>query len=70
MKKISVLIAGRHTTSFSLEEEFYDAFISIVKERNITINQLVTEIDKERTTPNLSSAIRIYILKTLQQKLR
>lgn len=69
MKKISILIAGRHTTSLSLEEEFYTALVNIAKEKNTTINRLVTEIDKERTTANLSSAIRIYILKTLQEKL-
>lgn len=69
MKKISVLIAKRHATSLSLEEEFYNALIHIAKERNLTVNQLVTEIDKERTAPNLSSAIRIYILNTLLQKL-
>ena len=69
MKKISILIAGRHATSLSLEEEFYTALVNIAKEKNTTINRLVTEIDKERTTANLSSAIRIYILKTLQEKL-
>ncbi len=70
MKKVSVLIAGRHATSLSLEEEFYNALMAIAGEKNTTINQLVTEIDKERTTANLSSAIRIYILKSLEEKLK
>ncbi|MCM1323603.1 MAG: ribbon-helix-helix domain-containing protein [Acetobacter sp.] len=69
MKKFSIMIAGRHATSVSLEEEFYCALINIVRERQTTLNQLVTEIDKERTTPNLSSALRLYVLKTLQEKL-
>lgn len=69
MKKISVLIAGRHTTSLSLEVEFYDALVRIAQEKDIPLNRLITEIDRERTVPNLSSAIRIYILKTLQKKL-
>lgn len=69
MKKFSVIIANRHATSISLEPEFYGALLAIAKENNITLNQLVTEIDKNRTTANLSSALRIYVLQTLQKKL-
>lgn len=69
MKKFSVLIAGRHATSISLEEEFYQALISIAQEENIALNALITQIDKNRTSLNLSSAIRLYILKYLQQKI-
>ena len=69
MKKFSVCIAGRHATSISLEEEFYQALIAIAQEKNIPLNNLITLIDKSRTTNNLSSAIRLYILKDLQQKI-
>ncbi len=68
MKKYSVIIAKRHTTSISLEEEFYQALCLISKEQNISPNELITQIDKNRTTDNLSSAIRLYILKYFQQK--
>lgn len=70
MKKYSVIIAGQHSTSISLEEDFYQALLDIAKEKNITPFALITEIDLARTTPNLSSAIRIYILKYLQDKLK
>ncbi len=70
MKKYSVIIAGQHSTSISLEEEFYQALLNIAKEKNITPFALITDIDTTRTTPNLSSAIRIYILKYLQEKLK
>lgn len=69
MKKFSVIIANQHTTSISLEEEFYEALCNIARERKLSPNKLITEIDKTRTTPNLSSAIRLYILKSLQKKL-
>ena len=62
MIKISVLIAGRHATSISLEPEFYTELLQIAQKQNISINQLITEIDSQRTTNNLSGAIRIYIL--------
>ncbi len=66
MRKQSVVIAGRHQTSISLEDEFYAELAAIAKERNISINQLVTEIDSSRRSENLSSAIRIYILAYLK----
>lgn len=66
MKKISVIIANRHQTSISLEEDFWLEFQKIAQEKNISINQLVTEIDSTRELDNLSSAIRIYILKHLK----
>ena len=66
MRKISVIIAGRHATSICLEEEFYEELKKIANNRNISLNALVTEIDKYREKENLSSAIRVYILKYLQ----
>lgn len=66
MKKISVIIANRHQTSISLEQEFWDEFQKIAQEKNLSINQLVTEIDSKRELENLSSAIRIYILNYLK----
>lgn len=69
MKKFSIVIAGRHATSISLEDEFYQAFQELAKEKKLTLNELATQIDKERVTTNLSSAIRLYILKSLQEKI-
>ena len=67
MKKISVLIAGKHSTSISLEEDFYNELLEIARKKNISINNLITKIDKERKTNNLSSAIRLYILSYYKQ---
>lgn len=69
MKKISVLIAGQHHTSITLEEEFYNALKSIAKRDNLTLNALITQIDAQRQNLNLSSAIRIYILQDFQSQL-
>lgn len=67
MKKRSVVITG-HRTSVSLENAFWDALKAIAVKRNFTVNQLVTEIDKQRDG-NLSSAIRVYVLTSLQTDL-
>ena len=68
MKKKSVVIAGRHSTSISLEDEFLKELAKIKKKKGVSINQLVTEIDSKREHENLSSAIRIYILKYLKKQ--
>ncbi len=69
MQKISVLIAGKHSTSISLEEEFYSELLTIASEKKISRNDLITLIDRNRNTANLSSAIRIYILNYYKNKL-
>lgn len=70
MIKISVLIAGQHATSISLEDEFFREFINIAKEKHLSRNELVTIIDRERTVDNLSSAIRLYVLKYYKDKVQ
>ncbi|MBM85520.1 MAG: aryl-sulfate sulfotransferase [Rhodospirillaceae bacterium] len=63
VKKRSVLIAG-HSTSISLEQEFWNALRKVAAGRDQSINDLVTEIDQSRVG-NLSSAIRVFILREL-----
>lgn len=70
MKKKSVIIAGRHQTSISIEDIFWNELQKIAKEKGLTINRLVTEIDSLRESDNLSSAIRIYIMRELLKKIK
>lgn len=60
IKKRSVVISG-HRTSVSLENAFWYALKEIATAKGQTVNQLVTEIDSDRTG-NLSSAIRVHVL--------
>jgi len=60
IKKRSVILDG-HRTSVSLENAFWTDLKRFAANRGITVNQLVTEIDRDRTG-NLSSAIRVYVL--------
>mgnify|MGYP003339395455 FL=1 len=60
--KHSVTIAG-HRTSISLEPEFWSALREIAKRNNRSLGAEIAAIDAERGTRNLSSAIRVYVLK-------
>lgn len=68
MKKHSVIIANRHETSISLEDEFWTELLILAQAKGLSINQIVTKIDQEKTNPNLSSAIRVYILNHFKAK--
>ena len=61
IRKHSVRLAG-HQTSVSIEDAFWDQLILIAREQDLSINSLITQLDADRTG-NLSSAIRIYVLK-------
>ena len=63
--KHSVTLRG-HRTSISLEPEFWEAFRRIATARDQTINGLVIEIDEGRGDVGLASAIRVFVLKSLQ----
>ena len=61
--KRSVVVSG-HRTSVSLENPFWDVLTQIATDQNVSLNKLVTEIDRQRDG-NLSSALRVYVLKKL-----
>lgn len=65
LKKRSIDIDG-HRTSVSIEAPFWDALRDIALRKRASINQLVAAIDKDRAG-NLSSAIRVFVLRELQR---
>ncbi|WP_339633583.1 ribbon-helix-helix domain-containing protein [uncultured Sneathiella sp.] len=64
--KHSVSIAG-HRTSISLEKKFWDLIRASAQRQQMSINELLTEIDATRIG-NLSSSIRLYVLEELLEK--
>jgi len=67
IKKRSVNIHG-HQTSISMEAEFWDTLKDIAEREALSINKMIAKIDDERDPMgyNLSSAIRVYVLKHLK----
>jgi predicted DNA-binding ribbon-helix-helix protein len=72
MRKRSITIDG-HRTSVSLEDEFWQELAAIAGQRDMSLNALVTEIDRQRAgaqaPDNLSSALRVHVLKHAQRKI-
>ena len=66
MKKHSVQLSG-HATSICVEDVFWETLAGLAKEKNMSVRQLLIQIDNAHTG-NLSSAVRVYVLKELLQK--
>ena len=62
IRKRSVAVAG-HRTSVTLEVAFWIALKALAARRDLSLDALVTEIDAEREGGNLSSSIRVYVLR-------
>jgi predicted DNA-binding ribbon-helix-helix protein len=64
--KRSIVIAG-HKTSVSLEDAFWNSLKEIGRSQEITLSELVSDIDTRRLNGNLSSAIRVFVLDHYQK---
>ncbi len=64
-EKHSLTLRG-HRTSVSLETEFWEAFRALARARHQGINELAAEIDETRGDRGLASAIRVTVLRALQ----
>ena len=59
--KHSVSIA-KHKTSLSLEDKFWDGLREIAQNENVSLQELIERIDKDRIGYNLSSSARLFVL--------
>ncbi len=59
--KRSVQIDGRKT-SVSLEAAFWDVLREVAGRSRITVSELISRINQERRSSNLSSALRLFAL--------
>lgn len=66
--KRSLSISG-HRTSVSLEGPFWTELGRVARERGVSIQALVTEIDAGRSGGNLSSALRLHVLESLRAQI-
>ncbi len=66
MRKRSLTIAG-HRTSIALEPEFWDGLEALAARRGVRLTILIETIDRDRQGPNLSSALRVAVLRDAQK---
>tara|TARA_B100000795_G_C22769650_1_gene427315 strand:+ start:1317 stop:1520 length:204 start_codon:yes stop_codon:yes gene_type:complete len=62
--KKSLILSG-HKTSVAIERDFWVALDKIAKNKNITIESLIQNIDQDDRDGSLASAIRVFILNSL-----
>jgi predicted DNA-binding ribbon-helix-helix protein len=68
VSKHSLVIAG-HRTSVSLERAFWDALGEIAEAEGVSRAALVATLDAQRGKANLSSALRVFVLKRAMGKI-
>jgi predicted DNA-binding ribbon-helix-helix protein len=66
--KRSIVIAG-HRTSVSLEDDFWSGLKEIGREHKMTLSSLVSDINGRRMDTNLSSAVRLFVLRHFRSKI-
>jgi predicted DNA-binding ribbon-helix-helix protein len=68
IRKHSVVING-HKTSISLEDEFYEQVKAMAARRECKISEVVEEIEAVNAGKNLSSQIRLAVLRDMAARL-
>ena len=66
MIRRSIIIAGRQT-SVSLEDSFWNRLRDIAGSQEVTLSELVDDIDVRRLRGNLASALRQFVLAHYQR---
>jgi predicted DNA-binding ribbon-helix-helix protein len=67
--KRTVFVSGRQT-SVSVEDQFWEALTEIATELRLSVPALVTSINADRNHSNLSSAIRLFVLRHYRDRAR
>lgn len=62
------IIVGGHKTSVSLEDAFWGSLKEIATDREMPLSRLVASIDGQKRNGNLSSAIRLFVLRHYQAR--
>ena len=62
------IVVGGHKTSITLEEAFWTELKAIALTEKMTAAELVTRIDGTREQGNLSSAIRLFVLRHVRNQ--
>jgi predicted DNA-binding ribbon-helix-helix protein len=56
------IVVGGHKTSVSLEDPFWESMKEIAGLKDLTVSEVISQINADREHSNLSSAIRLFVL--------
>jgi len=56
----------KHRTSLSLEKEFWDSLDLIAKNKNCSLQKLISDIDVQRKS-SLASSTRVFVIENLKK---
>jgi predicted DNA-binding ribbon-helix-helix protein len=62
------IIVKKRKTSVTLEDDFWQALHEIAILRRVSVTRLISSIDADREFANLSSAIRLFVLKFFKEE--
>ena len=62
------VVVKKRKTSISLEDDFWQALREIAKLRRVSLSRLISSIDADREFANLSSAIRLFVLRFFREQ--
>jgi predicted DNA-binding ribbon-helix-helix protein len=65
--KRSIMVKNQKT-SVSLEDDFWEGLREIARLRRVSLSRLITSIDADRELTNLSSAIRLFVLRFFRER--
>jgi predicted DNA-binding ribbon-helix-helix protein len=63
------IIVKKRKTSITLEDDFWQALREIARLRGVSLSRLISSIDADRQFTNLSSAIRLFVLRFFREQL-
>jgi predicted DNA-binding ribbon-helix-helix protein len=62
------IMVKRRKTSITLEDDFWQALREIAMLRRVSLSRLISSIDADREFANLSSAIRLFVLRFFKEE--
>jgi predicted DNA-binding ribbon-helix-helix protein len=65
--KRSIMVKKRKT-SVTLEDDFWQALNEIAILRRVSLSRLISSVDADREFANLSSAIRLFVLRFFKEE--
>jgi len=62
------VVVKKRKTSITLEDDFWQALREIAILRRVSLSRLISSIDADREFANLSSAIRLFVLRFFKEE--